>query len=342
MSDADQVADSNSSLSIAEFARRQLAVIERQMLAATDLADLIDLSITGLRQLSGGSDVELWLHDPVGELDRHLDPMGVLSGTVRLLDDSYPFVSLYSETPEWNRTTSGVFNDVDLFKSAGAVEQTLMLPVLDHERLVGSVHVGNPRSAIMMDENQMAMLSDFVAKMPLLINRLVELDRVRDFVLLDPASHVANRAGLLRDLEREISRARRSQKAPLLVALKLVGLESMGNLSQRHIQHRILRSVAAKISEGLRDMDAIARISEDCFGVMVVDAPDSEATKIVTRWEAELQGQLIDDGAGGVLELRTESSFHHCDLEVLTGTDASVIAHRLVTSVEQSLMSSPS
>ena len=111
MSDADQVADSNSSLSIAEFARRQIAVIERQMLAATDLADLIDLSITGLRQLSGGSDVELWVHDPVGELDRHLDPMGVLSGTVRLLDDSYPFVSLYSETPEGNRTTSGVFNE---------------------------------------------------------------------------------------------------------------------------------------------------------------------------------------------------------------------------------------
>jgi GGDEF domain-containing protein len=69
----------------------------------------------------------------------------------------------------------------------------------------------------------MAMLSDFVAKMPLLINRLIEMNRIRDFVLLDPASHVANRAGLLRDLEREISRARRSNKAPLLVALKLVG-----------------------------------------------------------------------------------------------------------------------
>ena len=75
---------------------------------------------------------------------------------------------------------------------------------------------------------------------------------------------------------------------------------------------------------------------------MVVDAPDSEATKIVTRWEAELQGQLIDDGAGGVLELRTESSFHQCDLDMLSGTDASVIAQRLVTSVEQSVMLSPS
>ena len=79
MSDADKVAHSKSPLSITEFARRQLAVIERQMLSATDVADLIDLSITGIRQLSGGSNVELWLHDPVSELDRHLDPMGVLS-----------------------------------------------------------------------------------------------------------------------------------------------------------------------------------------------------------------------------------------------------------------------
>ena len=339
MSDADQVSDSQSPISIVEFARRQLAMIERQMLSATDLADLIDLSITGIRQLSGGSDVELWLHDPVGELDRHLDTIGVLSGTVRLFEDSYPFVSLYSETPEWNRTTSGVFNDTELFKSSAAIEQTLLVPVLDHELLVGSLHVGNPRSAVMMDENQMAMLSDFVAKIPLLINRLVEMNRIRDFVLLDPASHVANRAGLLRDLEREISRARRNHKAPLVVALKLVGLESMSNLSQRHIQHRILRTVASRIANGLRDTDSVARISEECFGVMVVDAPSEEASKIVKRWETELHGQLLDDGAGGMVELQTESSFQYCDLAALEDNDASELAHALLSDVEHALIS---
>ena len=106
----------------------------------------------------------------MGELDRHLDAIGVLSGAVQLLDDSYSFVSLYSEEPMWNGTTSGVFNDTALFKSTSTIEQTLMIPVLDHDLLVGSVHVGNPRSAVMMDSSQMAMLSDFVAKMPLLIN----------------------------------------------------------------------------------------------------------------------------------------------------------------------------
>lgn len=339
MSDAGQITDSYSSISNAEFARRQLVAIERNMLTATDLADLIDLSITGIRQLTGGSTAEVWLHDPVAELDGHLDEIGVLSGSIRLLEDSYSFVCLYGETPQWNRAMSGILNGTELFRSDSGIEQTLLLPVMEHERLVGSIHVGNPSSAVIMDDNQMAVLSEFVSKLPLLINRLVEMNRLRDFVLLDPESHVANRAGILRDLEREISRARRNNKAPLLVALKLVGLESMSNLSQRHIQHHILRAVASKIVNGLRDMDSVGRISEACFGVMVVDAPEEVATKIVDRWETQLQGQLLDDGAGGMIELQIQSSFTYCDLAALADKDASELAHALLNDVEQALSS---
>ena len=86
-SDSSRVREPPAPLSIAEFSKRQVAMIEWQILSATDLADLIDLSMTGIRQLSGGSQVEIWLHDPVDELDRHLDVIGVLSGTVRLLED---------------------------------------------------------------------------------------------------------------------------------------------------------------------------------------------------------------------------------------------------------------
>ena len=175
MSNADQVADSQSPMSVAEFARRQLAVVERQMLSATELADLVELPITGVLQLSGGFQFELWSHDPVGELDRHLDAIGVLSG-------------------------------------------------------------------------------------------------------------------------------------------------------------------AAKIAENLRDTDSVARISEECFGVMVVEAPREDASSIVERWETELRGQLTDDGAGGMIEPPTESSFHQCDLPTLEDNDASEIAHTLISTVEQALL----
>ena len=338
--DSNQVQDAQSSLTVAELTRQQITRIERQVLLATDLADLVDLSMTGIRQLSGGTQVEVWLHDPVGELDRHLDVIGVFSGVVRLLEDSYDFVSLYTDEPQWNRTPSAEFNETPLFKTNAGVEQTLLVPVTDHDLLVGSVHIANPSSAVMMSQDQMAVLLDFVAKVPLLINRLVEFDRIRDFVLLDPVTNVSNRAGLVRDLEREISRARRNQRSPLLVVMKLVGLDNMNNLSQRHIQSRILRSVGSRIAAALRDTDAVGRISEDSFGVMVVDAPEGNAAAIVARWEADLKGQLIDDGAGGMIELNLESSFHQCQMSEMQDGDSSDIAARLLSSVEHALQTS--
>ena len=129
-SDSSQVKDTEPQLSLVDFAKRQLAVTERQMLSAIDLADLIDLAMTGIRQLSGGSQVEIWLHDPVDELDRHLDSLGVASGTVRLFEDSYDFVSLYSEDqrdqPLQQCSTHRVVQP-------DSTEQTLLLPVMDHD-----------------------------------------------------------------------------------------------------------------------------------------------------------------------------------------------------------------
>lgn len=42
-----------------------------------------------------------------------------------------------------------------------------------------------------------------------------------------------------------------------------------------------------------------------------------------------------------MIEIRTESSFHQCDPATLADSDASEIAQRLVTSVEESLLNTP-
>lgn len=47
--------------------------------------------------------------------------------------------------------------------------------------------------------------------------------------------------------------------------------------------------------------------------------------------------QMIDDGAGGMIELDLEVSFHQCDVSELEEADASEIVARLLSSVEQSL-----
>ena len=99
----------------------------------------------------------------------------------------------------------------------------------------------------------------------------------------------------------------------------------------------ILRGVGSRIAAGLRDTDAVGRISEDSFGVMVVDAVEGSGPMIVSRWESELLGQLVDDGAGGMIEINLENSFRRCELTGLENLDSSEIAARLLSKIEQSL-----
>lgn len=324
------VEDSSGLAPVADAALAQVAKLEHQMLTATELYDLLDLALSGVRQLTSGSFVEFWLHDPVDELDRHFDPVGVVSGKVRLLNDSFDLVNLYSESPTWDRTPGGVHKDIELFENTEAVEQSLLIPVQDQGVLVGSIHVANPRSMVMTDDHQLEKLQSFVAKVPLLINRLIEMNRIGDFVLLDPVTNVANRAGLIRDLEREINRARRNKRPPLVVVLRLTGLEHMNNLSQRHIQSRVLRGAASQIGTALRDTDSVGRIGANTFGIMVVDAPESSVPAIVTRWHEGLNGQMIDDGAGGMVELAVLKGYRLCSMERLASADAVDIAAELL------------
>ena len=99
--------------------------------------------------------------------------------------------------------------------------------------------------------------------------------------------------------------------------------------------------MGSRIAAGLRDTDAVGRISEDRFGVMVVDAVEGSAPMIVARWESELAGQLVDDGAGGMIEINLESKFHRFEQSEFDDMDSSEIATRLLSSLEQSLSAEP-
>ena len=104
----------------------------------------------------------------------------------------------------------------------------------------------------------------------------------------------------------------------------------MNNLSQRHIQSRVLRGAASQIAAALRDTDSVGRIGPNAFGIMVVDAPEESVPAIVTRWHQGLNGKMIDDGAGGMLELIVHRGYRLCAVERLSSADAVDIAAELL------------
>jgi len=122
-------------------------------------------------------------------------------------------------------------------------------------------------------------------------------------MLVDPVTQVANRAGLEQALERELGRAQRNGQAVALVTIALEGLSGMGNLSQRHLQNKVLSDIATRVAGSLRATDTMARIGTFSFAVLMVDAPATVVPDVALRYETDLRGHTLDDGRGGLVEI---------------------------------------
>ena len=156
-----------------------------------------------------------------------------------------------------------------------------------------------------------------------------------ELMLVDPLTRVANREGFTRDLDREIGRARRAGRHVALVSIRLCGLEGMANLSQQHIQGRLLSEVAHKIAGGLRATDAVGRVDAMCFGVVVTEAQPNSIEAIGARYQAELSRDLLDDGTGGSIEIRPNVSWASVNPREYPGRAISELSGMMLESVLQ-------
>jgi GGDEF domain-containing protein len=95
-------------------------------------------------------------------------------------------------------------------------------------------------------------------------------------------------------------------------------LELMDNLSQRHIRARMLRQVAGHIEASLRATDFMGRLTDSAFAMLIVDSPAGVVPAVAERVQQELNGTVVEDGVGGLVELAV--SLGHAELLPTTHT----------------------
>ncbi|MGD2008783.1 MAG: GGDEF domain-containing protein, partial [Cellvibrionales bacterium] len=290
-------------IEVSRYLARHLAKLNREMLEAVRPIDVLGDFIAGIRSLVGCSDVELWLHDPVGLLGTSFGDMNGLFGMLLLTEDSEKITAIYDNNAEARLLAPGEASRFSIMENASQRNRVYVIPAVEQGRVVGSLHLNEPKPSVLRDEGDLELLFDFMNLFPVTLRHAVTAQLTSELMLVDPITRIANREGLTRDLDRELGRARRANRDVALIAIRMCGLEGMANLSQQHIQSQLLIEVAHKIAAGLRATDAVGRIEQMCFGVLVADAPGSTVEAIARRYQTELVGEMLDDGAGGSVEI---------------------------------------
>lgn len=308
----------------------ELRAKERDLLDCESADVFFATVLRALRRAMGCRHVEIWLHDPVGELEMALAERGDFDGQVHLIADSSRIFSLYEDGVRAYHADPirAVANNA--VPDHPELSGVWLVPMLQQGQLVGSLHVADCQLDIQPGSLDAEIIDDFIQIIPSMLQRVIEHERLNSLMLLDPVTQTANRAGLSREIQREILRCRRTDKVMAVVALTVCGLELMDNLSQRHIRARMLRQVAGHIEASLRATDYMGRLSDSTFAMLIVDSPAGVVPAVAERVQQELNGTVVEDGVGGMIELAV--SLGHAELlpDAHTAVDSSELADILL------------
>lgn len=322
-------------IEVSRYLARALTALYSDMLDSNRPSVLLEVFFSGISRILGCEQVEFWLHDPVGMLGGSLGDTPDLNGRLMLTPDSTKITSIYSDQVAPRAIADHDIVDFGVFANTTDRQNVFVVPAVEQEHIVGSLHFKAPRLDLISHAGDLELLFDFMSLVPVALRLSTGAQLTSELMLVDPLTRVANREGFTRDLDREIGRARRAGRHVALVSIRLCGLEGMANLSQQHIQGRLLSEVAHKIAGGLRATDAVGRVDAMCFGVVVTEAEPSSIEAIGARYQEELSRDLLDDGTGGSIEIRPNVSWASVNPREYPGRAISELSGMMLESVLQ-------
>ena len=322
-------------IEVSRYLARALTALHSDMLDSNRPSVLLEVFFSGISRILGCEQVEFWLHDPVGMLGGSLGDAPDLNGQLILTPDSTKITSIYSDQVAPRAIADHDIIDFGILANTTDRHDVFVIPAVEQEHIVGSLHFKSPRLDLTSHAGDLELLFDFMSLVPVALRLSTGAQLTSELMLIDPLTRVANREGFTRDLDREIGRARRAGRHVALVSIRLCGLEGMANLSQQHIQGRLLSEVAHKIAGGLRATDAVSRVDAMCFDVVVTEAQPSSIEAIGARYQEELSRDLLDDGTGGSIEVRPNVSWASVNPKEYPGRAISELSGMMLESVLQ-------
>jgi two-component system, cell cycle response regulator len=266
---------------------RRFDMLERQLIGARSLVDLIRLLLTDYKHAFGLEFVTLALVDREYEAARILEtdndvatafPGLLLMQSPALLAEVHSGAQLPKLAPFDNRRHGSLFN-----APPGRIASVALLPLVRQGELIGSLHLGSANPARYTDSVGTEFLERLANIIAICLESALTQERLKLVGLTDGLTGVQNRRYFEHRCQIELAQTRRHKQPLACMFLDIDKFKRINDVHGHQTGDEVLRGVARIIQSQLRTSDTIARYGGEEFVVLLPQTAGQYALEIAER-----------------------------------------------------------
>src|SRR5262249_7096811 len=172
--------------------------------------------------------------------------------------------------------------------------ETLWIPLVSGETLVGCLTVGAPRSGFSPTLETVHALEIFANQAVTAIEIARSYTDVREQSVRDGLTGTYNHRHFQESLQKEIGRAERRARPLSVLMLDIDDFKAVNDRYGHPVGDAILQRIVSEIRNEIRgDMDLLARYGGEEFAVILPETPPEEATDVAERIRRRVDERLF-------------------------------------------------
>ena len=317
---------------------RRFDQLERLLIGAGSLLELVRLLLTEYKQAFGLDAVTLALFDRDHEATRILEGgLGEVCSGLTLMPSPAPLEALYRES---RLPFVGAFSVADhppFFNvQPGAIASVALLPLMRQGELIGSLHFGSADP----DRYRAGCATDFLERLAQIIAICLESaltqERLKLAGLTDGLTGVQNRRYFEHRCLVEVSQARRYRHPLACMFLDIDKFKRVNDGYGHQTGDEVLRRVAHVIQSQLRAGDTIARYGGEEFVVLLPRSELHHSRQIAERIRRSIEDAQIEAPSGQLIKVTLSIGLSMLPAAP-TSEPQSTLAEGLVAAADQAL-----
>ncbi|WP_290703546.1 sensor domain-containing diguanylate cyclase [Amphritea sp.] len=317
---------------------RSFFEMEIRLFSCSSLNELLDLILIEFREHFRLTAVNLILLDPENAardlLDDYTPPEP--GHSLRFVNNQRLLTSLFP-TPKLRVGELSAPLKSIAFPSTPSVLSSALLPLVRHNCLIGSLHLGSNDPTRYSEHFDYDYIGHMASVISVCIENCINQQNLKRLSIIDMLTKVNNRRAFDQEIVKELSRASRHKTALSCLFIDLDFFKLVNDNFGHQIGDKVLQSVGILLKKNLRKTDFIARYGGEEFAILLPNCNSEKAIEIGNQLRQKILHMVIHDSECKPFRISASIGVTCCTPESFAFDDLDAQAHALLKAADEAV-----